>query len=260
MQIPVQAFPAGSRADRKSPPPLARSRPPDHQAGQAKGRRQSAANRVGRHAVRTEQQIAVQVAQPSKQAEPAGDGGAVVFARVGIDQAFDLIATEKPAAEKLAPARERHRGRLLPVPARFHFTHHVTGMRGLDDLRELRASQRLPGHGYFQFFRQDFVHIIAENEGAAADAYHGDVQAERQSGPQMDLEHGSAQPGSLRPPQPAAYEGHAISHLLRIAWGSSMRRRAMLTETGRLGGAAPDNAARDPATRRARRAGAADSP
>src|SRR5580692_1329511 len=81
----------------------------------------------------------------------------------------------------------------------------------MNGLLEIVAGQTRAGDGNdLRSGPQPFVKLIAEYDGAAADADENYVEAERDPGPEVNLEKRLAKPEAVRTPQRSVPERHGV--------------------------------------------------
>jgi len=165
VQVPVHALPADAAAHCQVAPPIGNAGPPHDQACQAQERGQPAADGVHVHAVRAQQEIAVQVRNPAHDTEIRRNCGAQIFSCVGIHQAPHLAGA----------AFEQDFGGFVAIASRLQIADRVAGINSLQGSFQFTLVKRMGLWRYVELVDQHVVNVVAEDYGAAADADDGDV-------------------------------------------------------------------------------------
>ncbi len=206
----LRSLPIGSAADHESPAPAPDAWPPQHGAGDGKHQDE---DRRPRHSpggpFSPPSRFTCRSSEPCQKLDRIGTRLAEIFACVGIEQPFLAYGRCGPArcrSPDWAPGWKS----CVPDPAQL-----VLRDRRAARLREARwwvsrgaGSQPCVGPGQSEVYSS-----LRKTMALPRDADHQHVQAERDAGPEMNLEQRLANPDAFRTPQPSLPGIHAAPPL-----------------------------------------------
>ena len=214
--------------------PARHAGPPHHQARQAQRHGHRAQDAVPPAARPVEEQLVMQSCEPEHEELALRDRIAEVLTGVGVESFFFPIAValhpdlDCRVASRDAVADPRNRvARISALGQKLQLVRREAPGLGIEGGAG-RAEQR--------------VELVAVHQHAAGDAQHHQVEAEAETGPQVNLEQRAPQPDCLRLPYPLRPQAHA-RELCTSSHAAARRARVRTKARGLTGPAAPASAA-----------------